>query len=361
MRALDPRVLMAAALMMLSGCARPGPPLPPSLETPKPVTDLRATRKGDKVYLRWTVPTLTTDGQSVRNLGRTRICRSYDAEMKRCGTVVSEVSTPLPQESGKKEKTAAQKVEGSYVDTLPDEAQSAGSGILYAVSVANSDGRDAGLSNLAPAPSGVTLPPPGDFQARASAEGITLSWSAVAPPASLGTHFVYRIYRQQEGSKQDVVAGEVPVEASASEFVDRNFEWEKTYFYRADVVTITPQEGKPDLQVEGEDSAAVKIFADDVFPPGVPSGLQAVFSGVGQQPFIDLLWAPGTEADLAGYNVYRREEGGQAVKLNKEAVKTPAYRDSAVQSGKTYFYAVTAVDVRGNESGRSEEASEQVP
>ena len=30
-------------------------------------------------------------------------------------------------------------------------------------------------------------------------------------------------------------------------------------------------------------------------------------------------------------------------------------------AGKTYFYSVSAVDERGNESGRSEEASESVP
>jgi fibronectin type 3 domain-containing protein len=42
-------------------------------------------------------------------------------------------------------------------------------------------------------------------------------------------------------------------------------------------------------------------------------------------------------------------------------VKTPAFRDTKVEGGKTYFYSVSAVDARGNESGRSEEASETVP
>jgi fibronectin type 3 domain-containing protein len=93
----------------------------------------------------------------------------------------------------------------------------------------------------------------------------------------------------------------------------------------------------------------------------VPSGLQAVFSGPGQQPFIDLLWAPDTDADLAGYNVYRHAEGAAAVKINIDLVKTPSYRDQDVVSGKTYFYSVSALDVRGNESARSEEASEHVP
>ena len=76
---------------------------------------------------------------------------------------------------------------------------------------------------------------------------------------------------------------------------------------------------------------------------------------------MDLIWSPDTDADLAGYNVYRREQGGEAAKLNSDLVKTPAYRDVTVQSGKTYFYSVSGIDVRGNESARSEETSETVP
>ena len=141
---------------------------------------------------------------------------------------------------------------------------------------------------------------------------------------------------------------------------DSSFEWEKTYSYRVTPVSIeTRQAGE--VQVEGEDSPAVRIVAHDVFPPAVPSGLQAVYSGEGQKSFVDLIWAPVTDADLAGYTVYRREKDGAPVKLSAELVKSPSYRDSAVESGKTYFYSVSATDVRGNESARSEEASENVP
>jgi fibronectin type 3 domain-containing protein len=75
-----------------------------------------------------------------------------------------------------------------------------------------------------------------------------------------------------------------------------------------------------------------------------------------------------TNADLAGYNVFRSENGASQeqeretlTKVNSDPVKTPAYRDFAVSSGKTYTYAVSAVDVRGNESQRSTETSESVP
>jgi len=102
----------------------------------------------------------------------------------------------------------------------------------------------------------------------------------------------------------------------------------------------------------------IEVFVHDVFPPSVPTGLQAVSSGTPQQPFIDLSWAPDTESDLAGYNVFRHEEGAAPVKINSDVVKAPTYRDTAVQPGRRYSYSVSAVDVRGNESERSAEASE---
>jgi hypothetical protein len=64
---------------------------------------------------------------------------------------------------------------------------------------------------------------------------------------------------------------------------------------------------------------------------------------------------------LAGYNVYRHSGNGPAVKINSELVKTPRFPDPNIQSGMKYFYSVTAVDLRGNESGKSDETSETVP
>ena len=94
----------------------------------------------------------------------------------------------------------------------------------------------------------------------------------------------------------------------------------------------------------------------------MPAGLEAVYTPVSQQAgFIDLTWAPDTEADLAGYDIYRHEQGAEPVKISSEPVKTPAFRDRNVVTGHKYFYSVSAVDLRGNESGKSGEASEAVP
>ena len=360
--------LALSALLTFPACATIGPPQPPSLELPKPPSDLRAVRKGDRVTLTWTIPSTTTDRQTLRSLGTTQICRGSETAMTQCGTPVGEAApqaTPIAAPSPKL------KAAGSYTDSLSGQTRDGDSPgfVIYAMEVLNASGRGAGLSNQVRVSLARTLPTPQDFAARVTGQGVVLTWTNSAPPANSAPHspYVYRIFRSLEGSQNRILAGEIPAASDSTlTFTDSSIEWEKTYEYRVETVTVIggDQPGGPsEVQVEGEDSPAVKAFADDVFPPAVPSGLQAVFSGPGQKAFVDLVWAPVTDVDLNGYNVYRREDGSTAanVKVNAVPLKTPAYRDSAVISGKTYVYSVSSIDARGNESAQSEPASESVP
>jgi hypothetical protein len=367
MRPASPKIFLSIlATALLAGCGAPGIPIPPSLELAKPVTDLRAVRKGDKVYLAWSVPVETTERREIRHPGVTRVCRALGDTLAQCGAAVGETAgaTRTTISRSRKDAMAIPRTTTGYTDTLPQALQShTGDQVTYAVEVLNESQRSGGLSNEVQVPAAPALPPPGNFQAQVTSDGVVLSWAEV--PLSIetpGLHHVYRVYRRQQGSDANALAGEIPLENPPTlRLTDHAFEWEQTYSYRATVATLIARVGKPDLQVEGEDTPTVTVNAHDVFPPAVPSGLQAVFSGVGQAPFVDLVWAPDTEADLAGYNVFRREESTQPVKINSDPIKAPSYRDSGVQSGKTYFYSVSALDVRGNESARSEEANEAVP
>ena len=350
--------------MGLAGCASIGPPLPPSLELPHPPSDLRAARKGEKVTLTWTVPTRTTDRQSVRYLGKTLVCRSLTGTLAACGTPVAEAPPPHDFESRTKageKKLAASNVESLSSWHLDAKQRSPYATATYAVEVLNRAGRSGGLSNQVHVSLAETLAPPEDFAARLTREGVVLTWTGqLALPYPQPAYF-YRVFRRPEGSQQRTLIGQVAAGSRDLSLTDQNFEWEKTYYYHADTLTVIAQTGKPDIAVEGDDTPEVKVVAHDVFPPAVPSGVQAVFSGSGQRPFIDLIWAPVSDSDLDGYNVYRHEEGQAAVKLNSELVKTPAFRDAQVKPGKKYSYSVSAVDLSGNESGRSEEAAESVP
>jgi hypothetical protein len=359
---------------VLVSCGAPGVPIPPSLELAKPVTDLRVARKGNRVYLAWTVPGKTVDRQSLRHPGATRICRSPKVPVADCKNPLAKIPAtqfPLPV-SGSRKGAPASSVQGNYTDILAEELQTQNptAGITYAVSVENESGRTAGLSNQVQVPSAPTLPPPDHFRAQVRSDGVLLSWDC-PPSVPMADAIAYkmRIYRREQGKQTDskisdaalTDCSQTQAAGHSPEFLDQTFEWEKHYDYRATVVTVISEAGKPGVEVEGDDTLVVSVFAHDVFSPAVPTGLQAVFSGVGQAPFVDLVWSPDVEADLAGYNIFRHEEGGSPVKLNSEPVKTPAFRDANVQSGKKYFYSVTAVDERNNESAQSEEASEQVP
>jgi len=361
-------LLLAGATIWLSGCASIGPPEAPSLELPKPPTDLHAARKGDKVTLTWTIPRRTTDRQSVRYLGKTQICRSIVMALKQCGKPVGEAAPPAGFAGTK--KADGKKLTATFVDTsFAAEQEHATEFASYAVEVLNAAGRGAGISNQVRVALVPTLAPFGDFAAHVSAQGVMVLWQCPGTAeGGSGIKYLFRIYRRLESSSSwnkvaDVDATQCAEgeRAGISSFLDQTFEWEKTYFYRGTVVSVIETAGKPAVEVEGDDTTEAKVSAHDVFPPAVPSGMQAVFSGPGQQTFIDLIWAPVSDADLAGYNVYRHEAGSAPVKLNSDLVRTPAFRDSQVGAGRTYFYSVSAVDQRGNESGRSEEASESVP
>jgi hypothetical protein len=280
---------------------------------------------------------------------------------------------------GGKEKSPPSKpvtVLATAKDTLPPqlESQNPTGFATYAVEVLNTRGRSAGLSNQVQVPLAPTLPPPSDLAAVVTADGIELTFSGALQQLeelqAQALRHSYRIYREEQGTATPVMVGEVHLtNFPQARLLDRSFQWEKTYQYWVTAVTMvvphnqrsTEGNNQSAIEVEGDNSAPVTVYANDVFPPAVPSGLQAVFSSVGQQPFVDLTWAPNTDPDLDGYNVYRREGNGPWIRLNSVLLPTPAFRDSNVAAGRTYSYAVTAVDARGNESPRSPESSETVP
>lgn len=353
-------LLTLVALALLAGCGSQGNPLPPSLELPRPVNDLKAARKGDKVLLNWTAPRETTDKLRIKEAGKTLVCRATAAP----ASMDCSEAAPAPASGA-----------ASFTDTLPRELQeqSLAGFAVYTVEVTNARGRSAGPSNPVRVPLAPTLPPPADLKAEVAPGGVFLTWQGRAPArrGSAAHESSYRIYRQvlvqgKPAGKVAVGLGEmggigiVGLSTASYSFLDKAAEWEQTYSYWVTSVTRLTAEGQS-VEVEGEDAPMVEVFVHDAFPPAAPTAVEAVASSGGGQSFIDLTWSLNSEADLAGYDVYRREAGGQPQKINAELVKTPAFRDPNVTAGHTYLYSVSAVDLRANESGRSEETSETVP
>jgi hypothetical protein len=152
---------VAILCVLLAGCAQTGAPLPPSLELPKPPSDLRAIRKGNTVTLTWSTPALTTDRQSIRSLGPTLICRSAESEMPTCPSPVQTVpAPPAPSRNPAQKPTPRQPTTQMGTDTIPGSelSDNPNAEITYAVETLNHNERGAGLSNRVRVPAVRTLP-----------------------------------------------------------------------------------------------------------------------------------------------------------------------------------------------------------
>jgi hypothetical protein len=84
-------------------------------------------------------------------------------------------------------------------------------------------------------------------------------------------------------------------------------------------------------------------------------------TGVSNAPYVSLSWKPST-SKVAGYNVYRSTSlNGSYTRLNSSVDTVTSYTDATIASGATYYYATTAVNSAGEESGYSNRVQVVVP
>jgi hypothetical protein len=186
------------------------------------------------------------------------------------------------------------------------------------------------------------------------------------PRGAAGSHVSGGPGARQEPVKQEAVewlrAGAAASGIDSGGLIDGTAHADEPYRYTAVRSRTVTVDGRK-LELRSEPSAPVTFTLHDVFPPAVPQGLLAAgfaVEGTGKLE-VDVVWQPDTEADLAGYNVYRQTlaadgTAGAAVKLNDKLVELPAFHDMSAEHGVGYRYTVTAVDARGNESAASSPA-----
>ena len=76
---------------------------------------------------------------------------------------------------------------------------------------------------------------------------------------------------------------------------------------------------------------------------------------------VALSWNPNTETDLAGYNIYQgTSSGNYATPVATITSPTTSYTATGLQTGTTYFFAIKAYDIAGNESLFSNEVSKSI-
>jgi hypothetical protein len=116
-----------------------------------------------------------------------------------------------------------------------------------------------------------------------------------------------------------------------------------------------------DPTVAGTATGAVTLTSN-----ATPSTATISLSGTGQATAyqVNLTWnAPAISTDpVAGYNVYRADNGSSSYQLlNSSVDATTAYSDTSVQSASSYSYYVESVDAQGNQSGPSNTYTVSIP
>jgi hypothetical protein len=292
--------------ILMAGCGYVGPPLPPALEIPVRVTDLRAAELGENIEIEFTIPALTTEGLALKTLRSVELRAIVDGQ-----AAMFEVPARAP---------------GPVSHMIPARAW-IGKDLSLTVRATGPKGKSSDWSNPVGLRIEAPLSRPADLKTDNAERGVRITWS--------GTGSRYRIFRAVENQQPDRLA-----DVDGPEYLDESTQYGTRYQYYVQAIAGESQ--------QSEVAGPVEHTPKDEFPPAVPAGLTAV----PDVNSIELAWERNTETDFKGYNVFRSADGGSFEKI-ASLIEAPAFSDRMVESGKKYRYAVSAVDLIGNESRRS--------
>ncbi len=334
-----------------------GAPLPPLIQIPVPVSDLSIQQFGKSAQLSWTLPKLNTDGSAATTVATVEIYRLSTDRNQPAPDPKSFAQSAQVWKSISKQVLATypEGTKLSFDDTFEEFAghEVYQHSLHYALKVVNNKKQEAGFSNIVSL-SVIPLPTsPVNLRVVSLGEQhIEIGWdiptlntdgSAVKPPTQ------FNVYRRADAQAPETRLNQSIVQEGR--FKDESIELGKTYVYSVRPVVETSSGA-----VEGEDGAPLEVANPDTYPPKPPAEVTAIASGEG----ISLVWLPNTDADLAGYWVYRSGQDKKFQRLQDQLLVTASIIDKSVEKGQTYFYRVKAVDLKGNESEFSEEVSDTV-
>jgi hypothetical protein len=345
---------LGLAVLPAPACGRKGPLRPPLAAGPQRVERLTARQRAEAVILEWTNPAKAVDGRPVGTLDAVEVWvfdrglaagarPATEAEVGKAGRLARRI----PRAEFASFRGPAEGVPGSM--TFPfvfDPGPAGPKDLAFTVRVLDGKGR---ASEFA-APVAVAVrpcpKPPWNVEARVLPDHIEIRWWAPesnidgTKPESLDGYAVYRF--EGDGPERRLGA----TAADVTKYEDRDFRFGRTYRYFIRALAAGTKD-----EVESGDSLTAEVVARDIFPPAPPADLVAIPA----PGAISLSWAAGREEDLAGYRVWRKEPGvSDYIALTPGLLTANAFTDATAAKGKSYVYAVSAVDADGNESPRSE-------
>ncbi len=337
-------VVLMVWLSFTGGCGYKKPPLPPNSVVPQAINDLRHAIDTKGVELTWSYPVDTIKGTNIEAIDSFALFRAVVPLADYCGTCPVPFGEPLDLPGG--QNTVETRRKGKYQESL----LRTGHRYFYKIRSRTSWWASSKDSNIvsftwhipAKAPEGLVLTSEGKH--------LVLSWKPVTlllDGTTASAPLKYQVLRSI-GGKGFKNLGKPRSKVS---YVDKDVEKGNKYFYK--VQSVMDVEGE---LAKGGVSKVVNAVPKDVTPPMVVMGVTAVRTSSG----IKVIWDPGSDADLAGYRVYRRtgkEKDWQL--LGDVGLSYTIFVDDDVPEGAKVFYSVSAVDEAepANESLKSDEAT----
>ena len=295
----------------------------PLANVPVRIADLAAVQRGATIIVHFTVPTLTTENFPLAAAPK------LDLRIGRVGDHFNSGEW-APQA---KSFSSSEVKDGLATYRIPT-ADWTGKAIAIGVRAITANGKESDWSNFELLR--VVAPPatPSQPDVKNTALGEHITWT--------GAGDQFRVLRRVGDEKEYIVA----VTVAGHEWTDTPVDYGKSYSYMVQALVDAGNR----TPAESDLSPVTSLTPLDEFPPAVPSGLRADRTGNG----VSLVWEPDSDADLAGYRVYRSEGSGPWQKL-ADVNTVPTYSDATAEHGKTYHYAVSAFDkaAKSNESDRS--------
>lgn len=348
--------------LFATACGKRRPPLPPIERVQQRTELLSGAQQGNTVILSWPAPLRNAPDSSVQSIRRIDVYRL--AEKPTAPRALTEDgfaarATLVGSVTYDQIRNAGDTL--TYSDVL--ELTGDPARLRYAVRYVNASGQRAAFSNFLLIEPAVKIARPPTLQEtgkEVTEEAISLTWQP--PTANIdGSTPVnilgYNVYRMDESQS---TPGQTPINSSlisGTEYADKTFKFGAQYRYIIRAVSL----GTEGAQVESLNSNILSISPRDTFAPAAPTGIS-----IGPAPGkLSIFFAANNETDIAGYNIYRSTDPDLPktswTKLNTSLLARTSFVDDKVETGKKYYYYLTAVDTAGNVSPPSDVYSEIVP
>lgn len=337
-------LILAIFLLILTGCGRKTPPLPPQAVVPMAIDDLRYRLDEKGVELSWSYPQRTRQGDQLDSIAEFEIYRAVIPVEDYCPDCPLPFAPPRLVPGGKIPLGVSKRT-ATFRDSLlrPDH--------LYFYKIRAKGGwyYSSPDSNVISFTWKKPLAAPENLIATPGDNAVYLSWqapgryldgSAFSGPVS------YRIFRAPAADKPFKI---IVQQTGKTVYTDINVINGRQYIYTVRAL----QEGGTNL-LPGAAAQSVVAAPRDLTPPPPPSSFSVRQEG--KETF--LAWKAPRTNDLAGLNIYRRCGTGQRQKIATVDPDSEGYTDrSAPDTGTPCLYQVSAFDTAHNEGPATQEAS----